>query len=518
MRQQLPLPLAKIPVLYVDDSRDSGDVELLEKHIERTTALFWSAASKLCPQHIGASYVECDNCIFKLDFFSFFPEALYALLERRYLIYIVDINADAVALNRWDHNAYEAKVEQFRDQLVQWFDLSPGALIDGEHHLIPAIWRLRHPLNPFVVWWSMAFEPRTAIEIGVKVSHIARKGKDLDGVLASGLLWLTSQVPNCQKEPLPDFVNEGQTDAFDHEFPVYIDFKNKRVRITTGVEIRGASGNRITSGLPLSVGPSIVRNIQGAGRGLPLRYLIRGGKLRKKVSGGYLLEANSELTSVRDQREKQCPECLTVRKLLEKKVDTNGDYVVWNEAIGVNAVSSVDLAWRHLLSAIVHLYVHSFIAGDDLKQFADTPLASEAQGHLTEQDALMTARARIASAQVLGQDEFGKHSGDLEMLWIPQVVSLAIDIESGKDADLANSLRKMRLEAPMEIIDEMLKKDMKGLPFFRLWFSSSDGPYKILHSLWEIEEGRKESRELKLTIFELYANAKSLHQQLSAER
>jgi hypothetical protein len=75
----------------------------------------------------------------------------------------------------------------------------------------------------------------------------------------------------------------------------------------------------------------------------------------------------------------------------------------------------------------------------------------------------------------------------------------------------------MRLEAPM-IVDRMVQKDTKGLQFFKPWFSNSNGIYKILQSLWEIEEDRKESRELKLAIFDLYANAKSLHQQFSAER
>jgi hypothetical protein len=368
---------------------------------------------------------------------------------------------------------------------------------------------------------SAVYEPKDALKVSSTVSQIAKRGgKDLDGILASAKLWLNSQVPHSLHVPRPaEYVDIPGTDPFGLEYPVYIDFKENHVRIATGVEITDASRRIITTGLPPELGGNVTRGIQGGvDRGLLLRYLIRGGRIRKKLRdtkrpyGSKLFEPPSgqETTASRNEKERQYPDLKVIRELLEKKVETNSQYTIWNNEIGVDAVSSVDLAWRHLYHSIVHLFLHSRLSTDDLAEFTDKPLASDAE-LLKETNPLLVARQHVASAQELGQDELGEQSGDFEMFLVPSIVSLAIDIDDSIALDISTRLRELRLAKKSEILDRMLSHGTKGVHFFEHWFQSSDGIYRLLQTMWEIETLKKEKTELKLMIFRLYSNGKSLH-------
>ncbi|HXM51415.1 MAG TPA: hypothetical protein VN956_26465 [Pyrinomonadaceae bacterium] len=526
MPQQSPLALYEIPVLYVDDTSDSHSKELIDAHINRSTEKFWRAARKLCPAHDGPDDARCDKCIFKLDFFPFFPQALYALLDRRYFVYLVDIHAEDVSLNNWDDKAYGAEANQFKDRLTQLFPkIAQGTLIDGQNHIIPAIAKLRHRLHPYVVWWSAAYDPKDALDIGGNISHIARKDKDLDGVLASAVNWLKLQMLDGLTVPLP--VHSFQIPSIDPnllEYPIYIDFKHPQqpsVRITTGVEITNVAGEQIAQAVPTTLGPTYTRKIQASlDRGLMLRYLMRGGRTPKGVEfkpnsyGSHLFELSTKEERVEAQREASYPTLKVVRELLEQKVERGSKFAFWNWHGGIYALSSVELAWRYLYHAVVQLYLHSRSQGERLEEFAEKALSFDAE-FLTEFNALQKAKQFSERAAILGDDELGARCGDLELLWMPSVISTAIDMET-TTSEMSEGLKGLRLK-PIEIIDRMMKEVKRDEKFRRVTFFRGSGVtdafYGLLRTIFEIEKGMKERRELRMSIFRLYADGRSLHDQ-----
>jgi hypothetical protein len=523
MPQQSPLALYEIPVLYVDDTTDSHSKELIEAHRKRSSETFWTAATQLCPNHVGLDYARCNNCIFKLDFCAFFPEALYALLEKRYYIYIVDINAEDTPLNKWDDSTYEKQARQFQERLKHWFPkLKTGTLINGQHHILPAIAKLRHRLHPYTVWWSAAYDPKVALEIRSNISHIARKDKDLDGILASAVNWLKLQMLDALHVPLPAHSLPGPTShPYLLEYPVYIDFKQPHVRITADVDVTNVAGEAIARALPSTLGPIYTRKIQASlDRGLTLRYLIRGGRTAKgdefksNSYGSHLFELSTREKAIEDRREASYPELKEIRELLEKKVERGSKFATWNSQSGIYAVSSVELAWRFLYHAIVQLYLYSRSKGEDLGEFAETALALDAE-LLSEFNALEKAKQFSQQAARLGNDELGARCGDLELLWMPSVVSAAIDIEP-LASGISEHLKTLRMR-PIEIIKGMMKEVKRDEKFRRVAFfrgsALTDAFYTLLRTIFEVEKEMKGKNELKMTIFRLYSEGKSLHEQ-----
>lgn len=517
-------------MLYVDDPTDSHTQELINAHITRTTEAFWSAATKLCPDHVTSSYARCDNCIFDLDFFPFFPEALYALLEKRYFVYLVDINSEEVDLNRWDNNKYTAKADQFREQLRRWFrHLTPGALIDGQNHLIPAISRLRHKLNPFTVWWSGAYDPKEALKLENNISHIGRKGEDLDGVLASAVNWLKLQMLDGLHVPLPRHSQPSLSDdRYLLDYPIYVDFKQQQLRITTGVELTNVAGEVIAPPLPSQLGPIYTRPIPGGiQRGLTLRYLVRGGRIPKVLDqehGSRLLglDSGTKAKQAEAELERNHPNLKSLRLLIEKKVERDNNFSFWNTQSGIYTMSSVELAWRYLYHAIVQLYLHSRSTGMDLSEFKGEPLTSDAE-LLTESNPLLIAKQFVETAIELGTDELAVQCADFEMLWIPYLVSVCVEMEETPESDISSQCQELRIRAPIRIVDDMLtngpKKDKKfeRIAFFEHWYDS-DSIYGLLRVLYDIENKNVEKHELKISLFRLYSNAKSLHEQAILRR
>lgn len=526
MLPQLP-KLHKIRVLYVDDI-DSSESSNVEEYESTSREYFWRAATPLCPAHSGSGAVPCANCLFELEFFPYFPPAMYALLSgKRYDLYLVDINADQdVALNRWDADKYEAEARQFRDKLWEWFRLRGGEFIDGEHHIIALVAKLSHKIRPYVVWMSAKYDPKRALESGgSNISQIATKDKDLKGILVTAVNSLKPQLLDKLSVPLPvksiPFPGPGD---YNLEYPAYLDFTQEHLRFTTGVEITDMGGRVLTAGLPPGeLGASYTRELSGGlTHGLLLRYLLRGGRIVKNdrdkarpYNSRFFKDSEKEATRrLREELETRHPDLALLRNEFDRKVDSTGSETLWNRRRGLNVVSSVELAWQYLYHSIVHLYVHSHAAGDDLSEFAGKPLDNDAAA-FDELGALLIAKDFSRKAADLGGDNLGRQCGDLELLWMPRVVGAVVDADSGS-APTAEDLQALR-EEPMSILNDMLKNTKKKerpykIRFFRGWYLS-DGLYELFRTIYEVEKGVRGVEDLKTAVFRLYADGVSLHEQ-----
>ena len=525
MHPQLFPKLHKIRVMYVDDTESADDKEIADYKKQNEQA-FWQAATQLHPNHIGSSLTPCENCLFTLDFFPHFPFALYALLKgERYHVYLVDIHAEqGTPLNRWDANQYQELAGQFKDRLNLLFpELNTGTVINGENHILPLIGRLPHRFNPYVVWMSIHYNPKDALEAGVNVSQIATKGQDLIGVLGSAINWLKPQFLDKLSVPLPGkALPLLNTRDYGMQHPVYIDFIQQQLRIDTGVEITYASGASLTSGLPTQLGKTYIRNIAGGStKGLPLRFLIRGGKILKEdkerlkpYPSRFFEDSEGDERKQRDAQERKYPDLKKIRTEFDEKVQSDNRGTVWDSSRGLETISSVEFAWWYLYHSVVHLYVHSLSNEEDLSEFDGTALAKDAEC-FDSLNALLISKHFSEKASQFGSDDFGKDYGDLELLWVPQIVSLAADL-ADSDADVSSRLSELRKE-PVNILERMLadtKKEERLLriAYFRQWYLSDDF-YLLLRTLYALENSLKDKIELKLVLFRFYKDGKSLHEQ-----
>ena len=525
MHPQSLARLRQIRVLYVDDTGATEESKVKE-YVKRNEENFWSEATHLCPNHIGLPTVRCVNCIFTLEFFPHFPPALYALLEgRKYDVYLVDIHADqSASLNRWDDPLYEAQARQFEERLRQLFpELRGKTVINGERHIIPLIAKQQHALRPFVVWMSIKHEPQRALDSGGNFSMIARKGKDLLGILATAIKWLELQILEKFSVPLPI---KALSLPVNNEYlvpePIFLDFKQRKLLIATGVEITSVDNTPIvTPGLPLELGtPLVIELAGGATRTLPLRYLIRGGKLSKQTSErlraapSRSIEASGSESEKRKRQLRKYPDLAKVLKDFSRKVTSRGQFTIWNKDLGLKIGSSVELAWRYLYHAVVQLYVHSISAGEDLSEFEETMLARDAK-RFDKLGALAIAEQFSHEALNLGSDDFGRDSGDLELLWIPQVLSLTIELEKDPDLSFAQSLKELRLR-PLQILNEMFNETNQTVRLMRLtlfcdWLRSGS-LYDLTRTLYEIDQGSKPVTEMKREVFRIYRDGESIHE------
>lgn len=513
-QQSLPRS-RKIRVLYVDDVH-SDDEDRIREHIETSTDNFWEAATQLCEvKH--ERQVPCDKCLFTFDFFPHFPAAMYALLKgERYDVYLVDIHADqSIASNRWDAAKYRSDALEFRERLCKWFQLQPGDVINGEHHIMPLIARLPHTVHPYIVWWSAKFNPQHALEEGGQnISLIATKDKDLGGILVTAVNYFRNQFLDRVSVPVPSkAIDQGV------QYPAYVNFHQNHLRINTDVEIRDTSGNILTRGLSKEFGDSYILKVPGGARhGLLLRYLMRGGKVAKvdkaKTNPSYSRFFSDGLKKPERARQHATHGDLsTVLNALRTKLESSHEYTRWDNTKGLDVKSSTELAWRYLYHSIVQLYVYSRAQSEDLSDLQGTALAKDAE-QFSDLDSLLTSREFAEHALTLGTDNFGKECGDLELLWIPRLVCLAIDIEE-RHEQVLRRLADAR-EAPAHILSSMLNEADEGerilrIPFFRGWYLS-DEIYDLFRTLQQIDEESKNPHALKRVLFKLYMCGRSLHE------
>jgi hypothetical protein len=514
--------IRKLRIFYIDDPGQEKTDSELEEYRQSNVKDFWREASELCPNHPADRSEPCKNCLFEFAFFAYFPEALYGLLEgRTYDAYFVDIWPAPFDANRWDDERYGNKVGKHKEQIEKLLpDLPPGWHVNGKDHIIPLIAKLPHQIRPYVVWMSAVYKAREAMATE-NLSMVSGKETPIRWLLLGAYKWLRPQLLEKLTVPLP-----GEPDCSIHH-PVLLDFNNKELRIATCVPIKKTGGEVLTDGLPAIPGGYIkYKFAPGLTRAAPLRHVVRGGRFLKwekqilQLDFGRMIEAFGKKKEVRDRQNSEYPELTKIEEAIDEKLDTKTDakHTTWNSNKGPGVLSTTDLAWRFLYHAVVRLYVYSESNGYDVSAFQNSRLEGDAK-QFDSLGALATAQEFLTRALNLGGDEFARLSGDLELLWVPKVLSLAIDAEL-KPADFnfgkrARDLRKI----PRNILGDILSETNTGNRLRRrILFSGwlrSDGVPRIQEVLFKIEHGKGNVRDLKSTLFDIYKNGKSMYEQFA---
>jgi len=506
----------------VDDT-DKTDPTKVKEYRRKMIQNFWRAATPLCPNREGHIETErCTDCPFTLDFFPFFPPAMYALLEDRYDVYLVDIHAEVVEPNRWDFNDYKESRKSVTTRLKRLLpDLGKGTLINGEHHIIPLISKLPHPIRPFVVWMSIKQQPQTALDLGSNVSVIATKDKDLLGILVTALNTVRPQISDQVTVPLPVFITTPDP-KFDQLYPVYLDFNQRRLLIAPGREINTASGTVISSGLPANLESGFAfEEIVGGRKGVALRHLVRGGRIPRCMKDE--IQPYPSKFFVRPKTEKEVrareklftglPELQRIREELDKKIVSNSEFTHWDQTIGLDLISSVDVAWRYLYHSVVQLFVFASTKGEDLSLLAASQLASDAS-LFQEKDSLNLANQFARRCIEIGADEFAHEVADLEFMWIPNLLLFAAN-DMGSQDDVMTEILQLR-RSPALAYNEILRNESEQeklirLSFFKGWWSS-DIPNILLTTLFEISRGKATKKDLRHALFRVYSEGKSVYE------
>lgn len=510
-------------VLYVDDT-DRTDPDKVKEYSRKMRQNFWRAASTLCSNRAShGETARCEDCPFTLDFFPFFPRAMYALLENeRYDVYLVDIHADVVEPNRWDASEYKNSRKSFANRLKRLLpDLGKGTLINGEHHIIPLISKLPHRIRPFVVWMSIKYQPQRALDLGGNVSMIATKDKDLQGVLVTALNTVRPQISEQLTVPLP-LESISLEHRSDQDYPVYLDFNQRRLSLAAGREITTASGTVITSGLSENLEPNFaLEEVVGGRKGVALRHLVRGGRIPKCMKDEIQPYPSKFFVSPKTEHEVKArktllsgfPELQRIRAELDKKVVSNSEFTYWDRNLGLELVSSVDVAWRYLYHAVVQLFVLAVSEQEHLSAFVGSQLAQDAS-LFQEKDSLNLAGQFARRSNQIGVDEFAHEVGDLEFLWIPKLVSFAADDKSDQ-VDALEEIRALR-RAPALAYNHILQNESEQeklirLTFFKGWWWS-DIPNTLLTTLFEISTGSADKKQLRHALFQVYSEGKSIYE------
>ena len=519
--QAVPKP-RPLRVLYVDDT-DRTDPGKVKEYSRKMVENFWRAATPLCQKREGHIETErCPDCPFTLDFFPFFPPAMYALLKNRYDVYLVDIHAGVAEPNRWDFKDYNETRKSTASRLKHLLpDLGKGTLINGEHHIIPLISKLPHPIRPFVVWMSIKYQPQRALDIGANVSVIATKDKDLLGILVTALNTVRPQISEQVTVPLPVQLTSPEH-KLDQDYPVYLDFNQRRLLLAAGREVRTASGTVISSGLSGNLQPGFAfEEVVGGRKGVALRHLVRGGRIPRCMkdeiqpypSKFFVRPKNESEVRARNNLLTGFPELQRIRDELDKKIVSNSEFTYWDRTLGLDVVSSVDVAWHYLYHAVVQLFVLASSKGEEVSRFAASRLASDA-ALFQEKDSLNLANQFVRRCMTIGADEFAHEVADLEFLWIPKLLEFAIS-DSGSQDDVKTEIQSLR-RAPVLAYNDILKNEAEQeklirISFFKGWWSSNV-PNILLTTLFEMSKGTATKKDLRHAFFQVYSEGKSIYE------